>query len=104
MKKEGCKVTKVDELMQRDQQRDALLNRRPQQDHKAAYFEELRNGALWVNEIIAELGLTLGHQASELFFLCKLKVPAVIVILQTYKVSQMGDLSYGINECGETKH
>lgn len=81
MRKEECEVTRVNKLMQRDQQRDTLLNRRTQQEHEAAYFEELRNGALWVNEMIAELGLALGHRASELFFLCKLKVPTVIALL-----------------------
>jgi hypothetical protein len=64
----------IDSLMENDQksdQKSGQKNHPKDVSQKADYLRRLRGGALWVNQLIAELGQEFGHQASEFFFLCK---------------------------------
>lgn len=78
MQKQGCAQSLVDEIMRKMLESD---HERKAKTYSSEYLQRLRDAALWVNKIIAKLGATLGHRASEIFLLCKLKIPKALMPL-----------------------
>jgi hypothetical protein len=86
MEKEGCPRATVDKIMINDLENESKNEKdKEEKPLSPEYLKLLRYIALWVNRVIVELGVKLGHRASELFLLCKLKVPKVLYYCKLMK-------------------